>query len=67
MGNQKDITQKHLLCENDVFADVINNALFDGKQIVEEGELVDSVVSSQFRAILYYCRLLVAEGQQEGG
>ena len=35
----KDITEKILADFNDVFADIINGVLFDGKQVVSEHAL----------------------------
>lgn len=32
---EKDITEKVLLSFNDVFADVVNGAVFDGKEVVK--------------------------------
>ena len=36
---QKDITEKALIQLNDVFADIVNNLVFEGKQRVAENEL----------------------------
>ncbi len=36
---KKDMTEKALLSFNDVFADIMNNILFHGKQVVREGDL----------------------------
>lgn len=36
---EKDITEKMLADHNDVFADIINVLLFNGKRIVNENEL----------------------------
>ena len=41
---EKDITEKTLEAYNDVFADIINVLLFNGKQVVKENELEDAVV-----------------------
>ena len=38
---EKDITQKVLEDNNDIFADIVNVLLFDGKSEVEENELVN--------------------------
>lgn len=38
---EKDILEKKLLMFNDVFADFVNGVVFDGRQVVEESELVD--------------------------
>ena len=46
-----DITEKTLLSYNDVFADVINVLLCDGKQIVNENDLTDAQTFSQYKAV----------------
>ena len=38
---EKDITQKVLEDNNDIFADIVNVLLFDGESEVEENELVN--------------------------
>ena len=38
---EKDVLEKKLLMFNDVFADFVNGIMFDGKDVVKEGELVD--------------------------
>ena len=43
---EKDITQKVLEDNNDIFADIVNVLLFDGKSEVEENELVNTTVHS---------------------
>jgi hypothetical protein len=48
MGN-KDITEKQLEDYNDVFADIINVLLFDGKRVVGENDLEDVLAKSQFK------------------
>ena len=47
---EKDITQKVLEDNNDIFADIVNVLLFDGKSEVEENELVNTTVHSQYKA-----------------
>lgn len=47
---EKDITQKVLEDNNDIFADIVNVLLFDGKPEVEENELVNTTVHSQYKA-----------------
>ena len=47
---EKDITQKVLEDNNDIFADIVNVLLFDGDSEVEENELVNTTVHSQFKA-----------------
>lgn len=39
MSNEKDIVEKTLKSYNDVFADIVNVLLFDGKAVVNENEL----------------------------
>lgn len=45
----KDITEKILADYNDVFADIINGVLFDGRQLVSENELVNTKDMSQYK------------------
>ena len=47
--NGKDITQKMLERYNDVFADIVNVLLFNGKKIVDEDELIDTPVDSTLK------------------
>ena len=47
---EKDITQKVLEDNNDIFADIVNVLLFDGDSEVEENELVNTTVHSQYKA-----------------
>ena len=47
---QKDITEKMLADYNDVFADIVNVLLFDGKQIVQEDDLENTKDKSQYKA-----------------
>lgn len=37
--SEKDIAEKTLEAYNDVFADIVNGLLFDGKEVVKEEEL----------------------------
>ena len=46
---EKDITEKTLEDYNDVFADIMNVLLFDGKQLVKEGELSSTRTKSQLK------------------
>lgn len=46
----KDIVEKTLESYNDVFADIVNTLLFDGKQEVKENELEDQSVRSYYKA-----------------
>ena len=45
----KDIIEKMLLGFNDVFADVVNGAVFDGKEVVKSEELSDVSPVTQFK------------------
>ena len=47
---QKDITEKMLADYNDVFADIVNVLLFDGKQMIDPKSLEQSKVRSQYKA-----------------
>ena len=47
--NGKDITQKMLERYNDVFADIVNVLLFNGKRIVDEDSLIDTPVDSTLK------------------
>ena len=47
--NGKDITQKMLERYNDVFADIVNVLLFNGKKIVDEDALIDTPVDSALK------------------
>lgn len=47
---EKDITEKTLESYNDVFADVMNGLLFQGKQLVKENELIDAQSRSFYKA-----------------
>ena len=42
----KDITQKVLEKYNDVFADILNVLLFNGRDVVEESTLIDALPMS---------------------
>ena len=46
-----DITEKTLLSYNDVFADVINVLLCNGKQVVNENDLTDAQTFSQYKVV----------------
>ena len=45
----KDITQKVLEKYNDVFADILNVLLFDGRDVVEESTLTDALTMSMLK------------------
>ena len=47
---QKDITEKLLEDYEDVFADIVNVLLFDGKQLISPDALVTSNVKSHYKA-----------------
>ena len=47
---QKDITEKLLEDYNDVFADILNVLLFEGKQVVRPETLKETKVKSQYKA-----------------
>lgn len=47
---EKDITEKMLADYNDVFADIVNVLLFDGRQVVDEHRLVSTKDRQQFKA-----------------
>ncbi len=49
VGNEKDAAQMNLEGYNDVFADVINAFLFEGKQEVREEELQEAPVRSSYK------------------
>lgn len=46
---EKDITEKLLEDYNDVFADIINVLLFDGKRLMGENELSNTKDKSQYK------------------
>ena len=47
---QKDITQKNFEAYNAVFSDIVNGTLFDGREVVKPGALVDAMAKSQYKA-----------------
>ena len=47
---EKDITEKILEDCPDVFADIFNALVFNGRQEIKENELADGAVHSQYRA-----------------
>lgn len=49
MGS-KDITEKILESYNDVFADIVNVLLFDGKEVIKADELVDQAPRAAYKA-----------------
>ena len=46
----KDITEKHLVEHNDVFADIANVLLFKGRQVVKAQELENESDHSIYKA-----------------
>ena len=46
---KKDLTEKILMDYNDVFSDVLNAYLFDGKEFVQPENLENTSVHSQFK------------------
>lgn len=48
---EKGITEKNLEAWNDVFADIANVLLFDGKQIIKEEELENDTKDNMFKAL----------------
>jgi len=49
MPNEKDIAEKFLEAKNDVFADIVNVLLFNGREVVKEDELEPTLLRSQFK------------------
>lgn len=47
---EKDIVEKNLEAYNDVFADIVNVLLFDGKEYVLEEDLEDALPRSHYKA-----------------
>ena len=47
---QKDITQKNFEAYNDVFSDIVNGTLFDGREVIKPEALVDATAKSQYKA-----------------
>ena len=50
MAKEKDITEKQLEALNDVFADIVNVLIFNGRQVVHEDDLEPAMPQSQFKA-----------------
>lgn len=48
--NDKDLTEKLLEDYNDVFADIVNGLLFNGRPVVEESELITATPMSTYKA-----------------
>ena len=47
---EQDITEKNLEALNDVFADIVNVLLFDGRPVIKEDELEPAVTRSMIKA-----------------
>ena len=47
---EKDISEKTFIALNDVFADIFNVLVFEGKTVVEEKTLADQITTSQYKA-----------------
>ena len=47
---EKDITQKILEAYNDVFSDIVNVLLFQGRQVLKEDELEEQAPRSYYKA-----------------
>ena len=47
---QNDITQKNFEAYNDVFSDIVNGTLFDGREVIKPEALVDAIAKSQYKA-----------------
>ena len=48
--NEKDTTEKLLEDYNDVFADIVNTLIFDGKERIKEDSLEDNKTNSAYKA-----------------
>ena len=46
---EKDVAEKKLLDYADVFADIVNVALFDGQRIIAESDLADALPRSVYK------------------
>ena len=47
---EKDLTEKILLSYDDVFADIVNGLVFEGKERVKPSSLSDKIVHNQYKA-----------------
>ena len=47
---EKDIAEKTLEGYNDVFADIVNGLLFNGRQVVDPDDLEDQLPRSMYKA-----------------
>ena len=48
--SEKDITEKHLMELEDIFADVVNVLLFNGEQVILPNSLKNGLTKSQYKA-----------------
>lgn len=65
----KDISEKHLEAWNDVFADIVNVLLFDGRRLICEDELESDTKDSMFKPNgIFYCSFKFGdfEGMRNG-
>ena len=49
MSKSKDVSEKILEDYNDVFADIVNNLVFDGLEVIQPDELENAATVSQFK------------------
>ena len=49
---QKDITQKNFEAYNDVFSDIVNGTLFDGREVIYNGTLVKTTKKISKRVLI---------------
>ena len=49
MAKEKDVSEKLLEDYNDVFADIVNTLLFDGREVVKEDELETAAPVSRLK------------------
>ena len=47
---EKDITEKTLASYNDVFADIVNGLLFNGRPVIDPDDLSDAAPYSMYKA-----------------
>ena len=47
---EKDITQKNFEAYNDVFSDIVNGTLFEGREVIKPDTLIDATAKSQYKA-----------------
>ena len=49
---QKDITQKNFEAYNDVFSDIVNGSLFDGREVIKPEALVDAMANHSIKLMI---------------